>query len=122
MTWPSHMTPMARRSPFGSGIATVVLLAPAVLLALDATRHDGTARSISIGLGVTIAVEALFLITRYGSRQSANSLFNIAFYGMTAIVLRFNSPELGSAETHAMLAATLLAPVALFVRREVGTA
>jgi hypothetical protein len=119
MSWPSQL-PSRRHPRFNLLAAATLLLAPAGILAIDGGRHDGQARSIAIGVAVTLAIEGLFLLARYGSQRSANSLFAIAFFAVVALVLRFNSPDLDSASTHLMLGGTLLVPVCLFVRREVA--
>ena len=43
--------------------ALVLLFAPAGLLAIAAARSEGVARSVSIGVGVTMAVEGLFILS-----------------------------------------------------------
>ncbi len=120
MTWPSEMAPTGPNPQSSLLAGGGLLLAPASMLAIDACRHDGTARSIAIGVAVTLSIEGIFLITRYGPQRAASSLFTISFYAVSALVLRFNSPDLSSAATNGMLAVTLLVPVALFVRREVS--
>src|SRR5829696_4211752 len=119
MTWPSQMTPAARRARAASLPAAALLLTPAVLLAVSSVRADGLTRSVAIGVAVTLALEGLFLIARYGSERATRSLFLLAFYAVAAAVLRFNAPDFSSPLTHALLAASLLIPVALFVRREI---
>lgn len=120
MSWPSQMSPADQAPQFKLLATAALLLAPATMLAVDATRHDGVAKSIAIGVAVSLAIEGVFLITRYGPQRTANSLFTVAFYAVAALVLRFNSPDLSSPATHAMLGCTLLMPVGLFVRREVS--
>jgi HEAT repeat protein len=100
--------------------AVVVLIAPAVLLAVAARDTAGDARAVSLGVAITIAVEGLFLMRRYGAQRAAGSMFAVAFYATAAFVLRFNAFRYDSAVTHGMLAATLLMPVALLARREVA--
>lgn len=120
MSWPSHLNTGGRHAQLTLGAAAVLLLGPAWLLAVDAGRHDGLGRAIALGVSITLAVEGLFLIFRYGSQRVGSSLFTIAFYAMTALVLRLNSPDLKSPATHAMLGGVLLVPVAMFVRRELA--
>ena len=71
-------------------------------------------------MAVTLALEALFLLVRYGPQRATRSLFLLSFYAVAAAVLRFNSPNSGSPFTHTLLAASVLIPVALFVRRELA--
>src|SRR5262245_17489067 len=110
MSWPSHINPVGRHGQTALGAVAILLLAPAWILAVDAGRHDGVARAISLGVSITLAVEGLFLIFRYGSHRVGSSLFTIAFYAMAALVLRFNSPDLSSPSTHTKLGAVLLVP------------
>jgi HEAT repeat protein len=122
MSWPTQMSPTGQRSPQSLLLAGgILLLAPAAILAIDSGQHTGMPRSIAIGVAVTIAIEGLFLISRYGAARAAGSLFTIAFYAVVVLVLRFNAPDLGSAWTNAALAVCILIPVALFTRREVAT-
>src|SRR3954471_23040493 len=112
MSWPTQMSPAGQRSPQSLLLAGgLVLLAPAAILAIDSGQHEGMPRSVAIGVAVTIAIEGLFLISRYGSTRAAGSLFTIAFYAVAVLVLRFNSPDLTSAWTNAALAVCLLIPV-----------
>jgi HEAT repeats len=120
MSWPSQMMPAARRPRVASLPAAALLLTPAVLLALSSVRAEGLTRSLAVGVAVTLGLEALFLLVRYGSQRATRSLFLIAFYAVAALVLRFNSPDFNSPFTHCLLAASLLLPVALFVRREIA--
>lgn len=101
--------------------ALVLLFAPAGLLAIAAARSEGVARSVSIGVGVTMAVEGLFILSRSGAIRASGSGFLIAFYCVTALVLRINSPDLNDFWTHGMSALAILLPVGLLVRREVTT-
>ena len=87
---------------------------------VDSNAHVGPARSLSLGAAVAVAVEALFLIVRYGPGAAASGAFAITSYAVAALILRFNSPDPDSPLTHAMLGITLLVPVGLFVRREVS--
>lgn len=121
MTWPSQMLPTTRPPGVASLVSAVMLLGPAALLGLAAVRADGLARAVAAGVGVTIGLEALFFLVRYGPQRAAGSMFLLLFYGITAAVLRFNAPDLGSANTHLNLAAALLIPTGLFVRRELAT-
>src|SRR5688500_2598029 len=120
MTWPSQMTPAARPSAAASLVSAVLLLGPAALLGLAAVRADGLPRSVAAGVAVTLGLEALFLIYRYGPARAAGSLFLLIFYGIAAGVLRFNSPDFESRDTHLSLAAAILVPVGLFLRRELA--
>ena len=119
MTWPSQMTPATRRPRVASLPAAALLLTPAVLLAVSSVRADGLNRSVAVGVAVALALEALFLIARYGAERATRSLFLLTFYAVAAVVLRFNAPDFSSPLTHSLLAASLLIPVALFVRREI---
>src|SRR3954470_24104685 len=121
MTWPSQMTPVARHSVAASLVSAVLLLGPAALLGLSAVRADGLPRSVMAGVAVTIGLEALFLLVRYGPQRAAGSLFLLLFYGIAAGVLRFSSTDFDVPQTHLSLAALLLVPVGLFVRRELAT-
>jgi hypothetical protein len=120
MSWPSQMTPAARRPRVASLPAAALLLTPAVLLAVSSVRAEGFTRSLAVGVAVTLALEALFLLVRYGPQRATRSLFLLSFYAVAAAVLRFNSPNSGSPFTHTLLAASVLIPVALFVRRELA--
>jgi hypothetical protein len=113
------MTPAARRPRVASLPAAALLLTPAVLLAVSSVRAEGLTRSVAVGVAVALALEGLFLIVRYGPQAATRSLFLITFYAVAALVLRFNAPDFNSAFTHSLLAASLLIPVTLFVRREV---
>jgi HEAT repeat protein len=116
------MSPSGQRPPQLPLLAGgIVFLAPAVILALDAGGHDGAARSIAIGVAVTIAIEGLYVVTRLGSVRAVGSLLAVLFYATAAAVLRFNSPDFTSAWTHCTLAVCLLMAVVLFARREVVT-
>lgn len=116
MNWPMKLS---RSTSFPSIWAVGTLFAPAGMLAVSAANMDGAPRLISIGVGVTLAVEALYLICRYGAARAAGSAFLIAFYAVAALVLRLNAPNLDSAWTHFLLSAAILTPVLLLVRREV---
>src|SRR3954462_2381892 len=119
MSWPSQMTPAARRLRAASLPAAALLLTPAVLLAVSSVRAEGLTRSVAVGVAVALALEGLFLIVRYGPQAATRSLFLVSFYAVAALVLRFNAPDFQSPFTHPLLAASLLIPVTLFVRREV---
>src|SRR5262245_46373593 len=121
MTWPSQMTPAARPPRLASLMAAALLLGPAVLVGATAARADGLARSVAAGVAVTLGLEAIFILVRYGPQRAAGSLFLFAFFGVAAAVLRFNSPDFSSAATHLSLAVSLLVPVGLFIRREMAT-
>jgi hypothetical protein len=118
MTWPSQMTPAARPPRLASLLAAALLLGPAVLVGATAVRADGLARSVAAGVAVTLGLEAIFVLVRYGAHRAAASLFVFAFYGVAAIILRFNAPDFSSVATHLNLSVSLLVPVGLFVRRE----
>src|SRR5262245_45571777 len=120
MSWPSQMALATRANRPGSVLSALWLLAPAGLVLLSVSQSDGIPRSVGVGVAVTLALEALFLIRRYGSQRAAGSLFLVAFYAVAALVLRFNSPDLAAADTHLLLACSLLIPVLIFVRREVA--
>ena len=121
MTWPSQMSPAARNSLAASLVLSVLLLGPSVLLGLAAVRADGLPRSVAAGVAVTLGLEAVFLLYRYGPGRAARSLFLLVFYGIAVGVLRFNSPDFSSLVTHLSLAAAILVPVGLFCRRELAT-
>ena len=118
MNWPSQMS---RSSCLPRFWAFLMLLAPAGMLAVAASQTDGVPRSISLGVGVTLAVESLYLLCRYGAARATGSAFLIAFYAVAALVIRFNSPDLDAAWTHALLALAILVPIWLIVQREVTT-
>jgi HEAT repeat protein len=99
-------------------LAAAILLGPAVLLGSAAVRTDGLARSVAAGVAVTLALEAIFVIVRYGSHRAAGSLFLFAFYGVAAAVLRFTAHDFSAPATHLNLSVSLLVPVGLFIRRE----
>src|SRR5436305_1028098 len=120
MSWPSQLSPNSRRQRFGAVTSAAMLLAPGAMLVFSAGQAEGLPRSVALGVGVTIGIEGLFLLTRYGPQRAAASLFTLSFYVMTALVLRFNAPDLTSPTTHLLLALALLVPVVLFVRREVS--
>ena len=121
MTWPSQMTPATRQPGAASVVSAVLLLGPAALLGLSAVRAAGLPRAVMAGVAVTIGLEALFLLVRYGPQRAAGSLFLLLFYGIAAGVLRFSATAFDVPQTHLTLAATLLVPTALFVRRELAT-
>lgn len=120
MTWPSQMTPESRYTPATTLVSAVLLLGPAALLGLAAVRADGLARPVAAGVAVTIGLEAIFLLVRYGPRRTAGSYFLLIFYAITAGVLRFNAPDFRAVETHLSLAAALLVPACLYVPREMA--
>src|SRR5215212_11745201 len=120
MTWPSQMTPVARHSVAASLVSAVLMLGPAALLGLAAVRADGLPRSVAAGVAVTVGLEALFLLVRYGPVRAAGSLFLLAFYGITAGVLRFSAPDFTSRDTHLGLAVAIFIPVGLMMRRELA--
>jgi HEAT repeat protein len=121
MIWPSQMTPATRQPGAASMVSAVLLLGPAALLGLAAVRAEGLSRSVMAGVAVTIGLEGLFLLVRYGPQRAAGSLFLLLFYGIAAGVLRFSATDFDAPQTHLTLAATLLVPIALFVRRELAT-
>src|SRR5438105_381542 len=100
MTWPSQMTPAARPPRPASLLAAALLLGPAVLVGATAVRADGLARSVAAGMAVTLGLEAVFVLVRFGAQRAAASLFVFAFYGVAAVVLRFNAPDFSSVATH----------------------
>jgi hypothetical protein len=115
------MTNAGRLPRVGGLVGAALLLAPSVMLMLSALQLEGPPRSIALGVSVTLAIEGLFLLTRYGPQRAMGSLFAVLFYGVCAGVMRFNSPDLSSAATHGLLAASILVPVGLFLKREVST-
>jgi HEAT repeat protein len=98
-----------------------VAFAPAAMLGIAAAHLHGPARAVSIGLGVTLAVEALFVFTKVGSKRSVGGLLTVAFFAVAALCLRFNSPNMDWSGTHLMLAASILCGVGLIVRNELTT-
>jgi len=120
MTWPSQMTPGPRPSGATTLVSAVLLVGPAALLGLSAVRQDGLPRSVAAGVAVTIGLEAIFLLVRYGPQRAARSHFLLIFNGIAAGVLRFNAPDWESIDTHLGLAATLLIPTGMFIRREMA--
>ena len=120
MSWPSQMTLAPRASRSGSVLGALLLLAPAGLVLASVSGVEGLPRSVGVGVAVTLACEALFLIRRYGPTRAAGSFFLVAFYAVAALVLRFNSPDFGTAQTHLLMSGSLLIPVSVFVRREVS--
>jgi HEAT repeat protein len=121
MTWPSQITPAARYSRVASLLAAILLLGPAVLLCGTGLRTEGLARSIAVGIGVTLGLESLFLLFRFGPQRAASSFFLLVFYGLAAITLRLNAPDFSLPNTHLFLSLSLLIPVGLFVRRELAS-
>jgi hypothetical protein len=121
MTWPSEMTPATRHTGAASLVSAVLLLGPAALLGTAALRVDGLPRAVHAGVAVTLGLESLFLMLRYGPARAAASLFVFIFYGITALLLRFNAPDFTSPSTHLNLATSLLIPVGMFIRRELAT-
>src|SRR5262245_29219539 len=119
MSWPSQMTLAPRASRPGSVLGALLLLAPAVFVLLSVGHADGLPRSVGVGVAVTLACEAIFLIRRYGAHRASASVFLLAFYAVAALVLRFNSLDYGDPNNHLLMAAGLLIPVALFASREV---
>src|SRR5689334_722567 len=120
MTWPSQMTPATRTSGVAALVSAVLLLGPAALLGLSAWKADGLPRSVAAGVGVTLGLEALFLLIRFGPQRASGSLFVLTFYGIAAGILRFNPPNFDDAQTHLHLATAIIIPVGLFVRRELA--
>jgi hypothetical protein len=120
MTWPSEMTLASRPNRAATLVSAVLLVGPAVLLGLAAVRAEGLHRSVAAGVAVTIGLEAVFLLVRYGPQRAAGSYFLLIFHGIAAGVLRFNAPDFHSVATHLSLAATLLVPTGLFIRREMA--
>src|SRR3954471_2636680 len=121
MTWPSQMTPATRQPGAASVVSAVLLLGPAALLGLSAVRADGLPRSVMAGVAVTIGLEALFLLVRYGPQRAAGSLFLLVFYGIAAAGLRFCATDFRGPQPPLSVAALLPVPVGLFVRRELAT-
>lgn len=120
MKWSIELMRSGRESQLRK-LATIGLaFAPSVMLAISASRLESQARSVSIGIAVTLAVEGLFVFTRFGPQKSIGGLLTIAFYLIAALVLRFNSPDLNWIGTHLMLAVSILVAVGLIVRREVS--
>lgn len=122
MSWPSHLSATVRRSLPRKAGAVGLLFVPALLLAAAAWGTSGTPRAIGVGVAVFLALEALFLVNRFGAGRAAGSWFLFAFYAVAFAVLRFNSPDLASPLTHAGLAFTLLVPVGVVGWRELGAA
>jgi len=122
MTRPAAITPAAGGPRFASLTAAALLLTPAALLWASAMRAEGVARSVAVGVSVTLTIEGLFLLTRYGPQRAACSRFVLAFYAAAFLILRFNNPDLASPFAHLCLAAILLLPVVVFARREVAAA
>src|SRR5262245_57738912 len=114
MTWTADKS----RSRQQLSLSLVAGLVPAAMLAIAAAHLQGHARSISIGVGVTLAVEGLFVFSRFGSKRSVGGLLTIAFYVVAAVVLRLNSPDMDWVGTHAMLAVSILVALVLIVRSE----
>jgi hypothetical protein len=119
MTWRTKMTPTERQTQLGTLVAAAVLLAPSAILAIAAAKATGPPKALALAVSITLALESLYLFRRYGSRRAAGGLIAIIFYVTAAVVLRFNSPNLNSPLTHALLAASILIAVALAARREV---
>ncbi|MSR55342.1 MAG: hypothetical protein EXS09_18965 [Gemmataceae bacterium] len=115
MNWHSRLS---KSAVFPSVWAVPMLFAPAEMLAVSALQTDGVSRSVFIGVGVTLAIESLYLLFRYGAERAAGNAFPIVSYVVSAFVLRFNSPDLESAQTHVLLSVAILIPVRLVVRRE----
>src|SRR5262245_17110224 len=122
MTWQSQMTPAALRPRSASLAAVVLLLTPAALLGASAMRAHGLAKSVAVGVCVTLIIEGLYLLSPHSPNRALGSRLVFAFYATAYLVLRFNNPDLSSPFTHASLAAVLLVPVALFARYEVSAA
>jgi hypothetical protein len=120
MLWPSQMTTAPANARPGSVFGVALLLLPAGLVGVSLTWADGIARSVAVGVSVTLAFEGLFLIRRYGTQRAAEGLPTLFFYAAAALVLRFNAPDLGSPNINLLLAVSLIMPVALIVRREVA--
>jgi HEAT repeat protein len=114
------MTPESRYNPATALVSAVLLLGPAALLGLAAVRADGLPRAVAAGVAVTIGLEAIFLLARYGPRRTARSYFLLIFYGIAAGVLRFNAPDFQAVVTHLSLATALLIPTGLYVPREMA--
>jgi hypothetical protein len=119
MSWPSQTATIGRQLRLNGVLGVALLLGPSALLAFAALNSEGAAKSVSIGVGVTLAVEALFLLVRFGAQRATSSLFTVAFYSVSALVLRFNSPDLNDPATNAALGISILIPVVLFLIREV---
>ncbi|HKA07855.1 MAG TPA: HEAT repeat domain-containing protein [Gemmataceae bacterium] len=119
MNWPSQMTLAPRASRPGSVVGALLLIAPAILVLLSVGYAEGLPRSVGVGVAVTLACEAIFLIRRYGAQRASASVFLLTFYAVAALVLRFNSPDFRAPNTHLLMAVGLLIPVALFASREV---
>jgi hypothetical protein len=122
MSWPSQLSATSRRSVPRKVGAVCVLAIPALILTVSATTKTGIPRSIDVGIAVFLALEALFLVNRFGISRVANSWFPFAFYTFAFAALRFNSPDWNLPFTHAGITITLLIPVAIVVRRELGSA
>ena len=120
MLWPSQMTTASPIARSGSVVGIALLLLPAGLVAVSVAWTDGIARSVAVGVSVTLGCEGLFLLKRFGAHRAAEGLPALFFYAVAALVLRFNAPDLASPNTNLLLAASLLMPVGLFVRREVA--
>lgn len=101
-------------------LAGLLLFGPAALVGVSALGETGVNRSVAVGTCVALAVEAAFLLARFGAQRAAGSLFVLAFYGVAAAVLRLNTADFLSAAVHLNLAVSLLIPVGLFVRRELS--
>src|SRR5262245_45275 len=118
MTWSPESTRSDRQPQISNLVGLAVAFAPAAMLAIAAARLQGQARAVSIGLGVTLAVEALFVFTKVGSQRSVGGLLTVAFFVVAALCLRFNSPDMNWSGTHLMLAAVILCAIGLIVRGE----
>lgn len=118
MTWATATPGSGQETPLAKAAGLVVAFAPAAMLGVAATHQHGSARSVSIGVAVTLAVEALFVFTKLGSKRSVGGLLTVAFYVVAALTLRFNSPDIDWFGTHMMLAASILCSIALVVRGE----
>src|SRR5215831_6272793 len=104
MSWPSQMTLAPRASRPGSVLGALLLIAPAILVLLSVGYAEGLPRSVGVGVAVTLACEAIFLIRRYGAQRASASVFLLTFYAVAALVLRFNSPDFRAPNTHLLMA------------------
>ena len=118
MTWSADKSRSHRQLSLTMVAGLVLAFAPSAMLAITAAYLQGQARSVSIGVGVTLAVEGLFVFTRFGSKRSVGGFLTIAFYTVAALVLRFNSPDMDWVGTHAMLAISILVALVLLIRSE----